>query len=93
MGDLDPATADVEITRDLLRREMAGDRLVVELGPFSAYILVVAAQELARRPGPQAQAEVCRGATSALERALAGTAAGDLLASGWRALGMGDAPG
>lgn len=77
------------MTRDLLRRERQGERLAVEVGPFSAYILVVAAQLAARKAGSSEEAAMFRTAAAELDLVLAGSAAGDMLTAGWRQIDLG----
>ena len=84
-GPLDSGDVTAAITADLLRLERSGDRLTVEIGPWSAFMLVTSAQTIVTRmmrPGDEL-AGALREATAAIEQALEGTAAGAALAAGW----------
>jgi hypothetical protein len=85
---LDGGDITSAVTSDLLRRQRAGERVVVEIGPWSAWMMVTSAQAVVdrmMRPGDELAAAL-REAVAEVEQALAGTAAGEALAGGWREL-------
>lgn len=87
-GQLDGGDITSAVTSDLLRRERAGERVMVEIGPWSAWMIVSSAQavvERMMRPGDELAAAL-REAVAGVEKELEGTAAGDALAGGWREL-------
>lgn len=75
----------IEIAHQLLRLEKAGERTTIELGPYSAFMLVAVCQLTARRfSADDIQGDVFEFIAESFKPYFEGTAAGDFIATGWR---------
>lgn len=83
--DLSADEAAQHILRQLIRLEMAGERTTIEIGPYSLYMAIAVCQMTARRfPPDDIQAVPFLRIAATMEPYFEGTAAGDLIAAGWR---------